>query len=223
MVYECKRISMDISSEQAGIVRKHLKFGFTLIEVLISLSIMGILFAIALPGAQHFIQQTQDEILQQKIINAIELAKNESQIRRLPTGLCKSKNQTSCEDGGEWGEGQLIFMDENKDGVISNPEQIISVIRSKSISAHGKLYWRSFPNYRNYLSFSPTGLMKSDNGIFWHCHSVSLSSSSLPAWAIILNKMARIRIAYPDANGEIKDGHGKALTCVRGQVSTIDI
>jgi type IV fimbrial biogenesis protein FimT len=176
---------------------------FTLIETLISFSILAILLAITLPLTQNFILHTQDEILQGQLIQAVKQAKSEAQARHALVGLCKSANQTSC--SGEWNQGQLIFLDENADGDVHNSEQILAVLQTAS--QHGKIYWRSFPGYRDYLSFLPTGLMSSDNGTFWHCHETS------PIWAIIINKAGRIRIAYPDENGEIRDGHAQPLSC----------
>lgn len=170
---------------------------FTLIETLISLSILAILLAIFLPAARNFIHRTQDEILQGQLLQAIEQAKSEAQARHVSIGLCKN---------GEWNRGQLIFLDENADGVIRNSEQIISVVQASS--QHGKIYWRAFPKYRDYLSFLPAGLTRSDNATFWHCHETSA------IWAIIINKSGRARVIYPDKNGEIRDGHDQPLSCI---------
>jgi len=182
---------------------KNSQTAYTLIETLVSLTIIAILIAISLPTAHHFISQTRDDILQRQLLRAIAVAKQEASARHAFIALCKSKNQETCD--GAWEEGQLVFLDETADGVIKNNEQIIAVIQTQS--KHGSIKWRSFPAYRNYLSFSPTGLMKSDNGTFWHCHAETT------VWAIIINKAGRTRVVYPDKNGEIKDSHGKPLTC----------
>lgn len=176
---------------------------YTLIETLVSMTILAILIAISLPTAHQFLSRTQDDILQRQLLRAIAIAKQEASARHAYIALCKSNNQETCD--GAWEEGQLVFLDETGDGVINNSEQILAVIQTQS--KHGSIKWRSFPAYRNYLLFLPTGLMKSDNGTFWHCHA------NTTAWAIIINKSGRTRIAYPDKNGEIKDGHGKPLNC----------
>lgn len=176
---------------------------FTLIEVLIALLISAILVAISIPTVKHFLQQAQDDMLQRQLVRAIDLARLEAQVRHLPVSLCRTKDTMNC--GGDWQEGQLIFIDENADGIVRNQEKIISVMQS--VSRHGSLHWRSFPAYRNYILFLATGWMRNDNGTFWHCHH------QLAVWAIVLNKRGKTRVVYPDRNGEIKDDHGRALTC----------
>lgn len=175
----------------------------TLIEVLIALLISAILVTFSIPLSKHFLQHTHDDIMQRQLLRAIDLAKFESQSRHLPVSLCKTKNEMNC--GGDWKNGLLIFLDENADGIVREQTQIISVIQM--MSQHGSLHWRSFPGYRNYILFLPTGWMRSDNGTFWHCHE------KLPVWAIVMNKLGRTRVVYPDQNGEIKDDHGKPLFC----------
>jgi len=181
---------------------KYTQSAFTLIEVLTSLTIIAILTAITLPVARNFISRTQDEILQKQLLRSIESAKFEAQARHAVVALCKSNNQTTC--GGEWDNGQLIFLDENADGVIQRNKQIITVVQA---SHHGSIHWRSFPRYQNYLSFLPSGLMNSNNGSFWHCHAASAM------WAIIINKAGRARVVYPDKSGVIKGPRGKPLMC----------
>lgn len=171
-------------------------------EMLVALSIIVILAAITLPAMTIFFQRTQDEILQQQIMHAISFAKSEAQSRHVPVSLCKSNNQETCQ--GKWEEGQLVFIDENKNGTVQDHEQILSVMQASSL--HGNLHWRSFPLNRNYLLFLPAGL-DFNNGSFWYCHE------SKAKWAIVINKSGRARVVNPDENGVVKDAHGKVLPC----------
>jgi len=176
---------------------------FTLMELLISLSIIAILMAISFPAAHDFMTRTQDEILQAQLLRAIEIAKREARATHTPVALCQSNNQMTC--AGNWQDGQLIFLDEQMDGVVHGNDQILTVMRTQS--QHGSIHWRAFPGYRHYLLFLPTGFLHSDNGTFWHCHA------DKPIWAIIISKVGRTRVALPDEKGEIRDSHGKLLSC----------
>lgn len=176
---------------------------FTLMETLVALFILAILMAASFPVLHIFTNHVHDQLLQGELLQSIELAKFESITRNLPIAVCKSKNQTAC--GGDGADGEIVFIDKNADGVVHNSESILAVIKTKS--HHGNLYWRAFPSYRQYLLFSPTGLLHSDNGTFWHCHAHSA------VWAVIINKLGRTRLAYPDNNGVIKDSHGEPLSC----------
>lgn len=178
---------------------------FTLLEMLVALSIIGILMAIALPSLRNYIDRTHDQILQSQLLRTIQLARNEASAHHMPVSLCKSKDHLIC--GGEWADGQLVFIDENEDGMVRDKEQILAVTQADS--QRGILHWRSYPYYRDYLQFLPSGLMPSDNGTFWYCHA----SSELPVWAIMLSKTGKTRTAYPNKSGVIKDSHGKPLRC----------
>jgi len=171
--------------------------------MLTTLTLITILVFISLPAARNFLADAQDQILQQQLLHAIELAKCEAEARHVPIALCASSNQTSCSDHFE--DGQLIFLDENEDGTINDHQQIIAVLQTHS--HRGRIYSRSFPRYRHYLLFSPAGMLESDNATFWHCHD------NLPIWAIMLNKSGRTRVVPADKNGELKDSLGHSLIC----------
>lgn len=181
------------------------KEAFSLLETLIVLAIIAIFAVTSLPLLQHFIDYNRSKMLQTELLNTLEFARQEAQIRHLPIGICKSNNNQNC--AGDWIDGQLVFIDENKDGIVNDKKQVLSII--KTHLSQGLLRWRSFPMYRQGLLFLPTGRTRSDNGTFWYCSSMSV----LPRWAIILNKSGRTRVAYPDQHGIIKDGEGSVLMC----------
>jgi type IV fimbrial biogenesis protein FimT len=166
---------------------------FTLIEMLITLSIITILAAITLPSMHDFISHTQEDILQQQLLHAIEISKHEAIARHAPIALNQSNKDL------------IIFLDEYEDGEVHDQQQILTTMQTHA--HHGRIYWRSFPYYRNYLSFSPSGFLHADNATFWHCHD------AVPVWAMVLNKSGGTRIVLSDKNGEINDVHGRLLNC----------
>lgn len=152
---------------------------FTLIEALASLAIISIMLMISIPFMRNFMIHTQDEILQNQIMNAIELAKREAIAHHAPVALTYNNNQKI-----------LIFLDEYADGVPHDHVQIIAA--TQTASHHGPIHFRHFQNSRNYLLFSPTEFMKNDNATFWHCHENSV------IWAIAISKNGKARITSPD-------------------------
>lgn len=181
------------------------KHAFSLLETLISISILAILLAVALPCWHSWIAHEHSEILRMQLINAIRLAQQESAIRRVPVVLCKSNNFTDCAFDGR--VGLLIFMDEKQGGVVQDQNAILSVIQYSSFK--GFLYWRSYPIYRDYLLFLPSGFLRCDNSTFWYCRN----KLATPAWAVTLSKTCKMRVYYPDAHGRLEDQHGRNLIC----------
>lgn len=178
--------------------------GFTLYEMLLSVSIIAIFSSIAIPSMQTFLDRFSDGMLQSKLLHGIQLAHHEAVAKGVPIVMCKSKNQRHCAKNGN---SFLIFIDENNDGIIHRKENLLAFM---SITSSGQMCWRSFPFYREYLLFFPNKIITNDNGTFWYCRNKKL----LPAWAINLSRTGQTRVVYPDQQGEIKDGQGKPLRCV---------
>ncbi|HLB41426.1 MAG TPA: GspH/FimT family pseudopilin [Gammaproteobacteria bacterium] len=178
---------------------------FSLFETLIVLAIVGVFATISLPWLKRVYDYANGKILQSQLLHAIQFARQEAQIRQVPVALCKSSNHTVC--SGNWLDGQLVFVDQNKNGVVSSNEQVLITIQTRA--NRGLLHWRSFPSQRDDLLFLPTGTMRSDNGTFWYC----LDNRSLAKWAISLSKTGRARVSYPNQHGVILDARGKPLQC----------
>lgn len=174
---------------------------FTLIEVIISLTIIVITAAFILPSVNNFLIDNQDKVALRQIVNAISFAKSESQTRNISISICKSDDQKTC--GRHWENGQLIFLDEEGDGVVHHAKQILTILKP---ALHGRLHWRSFPLHKPFLTFSPIEL-KENNGTFWYCRNAAAK------WAISINQAGRARVVYPNQDGVIKDSHGQALPC----------
>lgn len=85
--------------------------GFNLLELLVTLSIVAILAAIAVPSFDYLnnrrVTQTQVENLQRALMMARQtaLAKNRQ------VTLCPSSDGNACTDTQDWSSGYLVFVD----------------------------------------------------------------------------------------------------------------
>ncbi|OGT35457.1 MAG: hypothetical protein A3F11_01645 [Gammaproteobacteria bacterium RIFCSPHIGHO2_12_FULL_37_14] len=181
------------------------RLGFSLFEIVIVLAIVAVFATISLPLLKRVYDYTNGKILQSQLLHTIQFARQEAQTRGLPVALCQSNDSAGC--SGNWLDGQLVFVDQNKDGTLNDNEQILTTIQTRM--NRGLLHWRSFSSQRNDLLFLPTGAMRNDNGTFWYCPD----SNGLPTWAIILSKTGRARVSYPNENGVILDARGKPFQC----------
>ena len=172
----------------------NIKQGFSLLEMLVTLSIIIILLAISFPTLQIFLTQTEDSILCSQLTRAIQLARNEANTRNEKVMLCKSSDLKTC--GGDWLNGYII---------LSQDKLIYSF---KNITKKGVLHWRARA-HRDYLEFSPEGYTNNINGSFWYC----ANDTSNPVWAITVSKTGLSRVLYPNIKGVILDGHGDPYEC----------
>lgn len=178
---------------------------FTLIEALIVLSIITLLTLLTVSGLRDVLQRSQDIAVRAELIELITSARNEAALQHKTVILCKSRDVHHC--GGQWSEGQLVFVDVAHDGEVHAPEQIIAVNRMDL--SKGSLHARFYPLYRDAIHFNALGSAINDNGSFWYCRV----GKTLPSWAIKINRAGNIEEMLPDKNGEIMDAKSKALLC----------
>lgn len=99
--------------------------GVTLVELIIVLTIAGILGALAAPGLQKLVSSNRLSSQINDMLSDISLARSEAIKRNTnikptsstSTGVCASTNGTSCSAGGNWANGWLVYYDDN--GTIS--------------------------------------------------------------------------------------------------------
>ena len=83
--------------------------GFTLIELMVSLTVAGILFAIAIPAFNSFLQNDRDTGQANSLVESLSYARSEAVKRASPNGvtICPSANGAAC-DAGPWTEGWIV-------------------------------------------------------------------------------------------------------------------
>jgi len=88
--------------------------GFTLLELLTTISIVAILTAIAVPSFDYLnnrrITQTQVENLQR----ALALARQTALAKNRQVALCPSLDGNACANSQDWSSGYLVFIDANE-------------------------------------------------------------------------------------------------------------
>jgi type IV fimbrial biogenesis protein FimT len=176
-------------------MRLHLYRGFSLFELLITLSIVIILLLVVVPNEKHFITKSQDEVLSQQMLRAIYLARNEAVARSTTVTLCPSEDLKTC--SGDWLRGYIILAD----------NKVLAAFQN--VTNQGAIHWRSFPNGRENLKFSGLGNAEVENGTFWYCENTESNAH----WAIVMSQSGRARLEQPDAAGKVLDSNGNELPC----------
>ena len=105
---------------------KKAQAGFTLLELMVVLAVVGILMAVAIPAMGDFIRNGRITAAANDVMAALHFTRSEAIKRRLPVTLCTSTNAldadntandaATCEDS-EVITGWIVFVDLNQDGV----------------------------------------------------------------------------------------------------------
>ncbi len=88
--------------------------GFSLIELLVVMAILGILLAVSLPSFQQIIESNMTNSQAKLFLTTLSLARSEAIKRGGNVGICPSDDGADC-DAGAWNEGWLVFHDANGD------------------------------------------------------------------------------------------------------------
>lgn len=101
--------------------------GFTLVELLITLVIAGILFAIAIPSMATFLNSNRLTTATNDLLADMQLARTEAIKRGSQAVLCKSANGSSCstDTGVSWADGWLVFADLNNDAAWAAADDVL--------------------------------------------------------------------------------------------------
>ncbi len=89
--------------------------GFTLIELMITLFIVGILLAVGVPSLKTFMQGNQLVAATNELISALHLARSEAIKINARVSICESSDGKTCANSGSWKEGWIVFVDANGD------------------------------------------------------------------------------------------------------------
>jgi len=88
--------------------------GYSLIELLVTVGILGILLAVALPNFQDTVESNVTNSQAKLFITTLNLARSEAIKRGTNVGICPSNDGLDC-DAASWSTGWIVFVDVNDD------------------------------------------------------------------------------------------------------------
>ncbi|MBT8435460.1 MAG: GspH/FimT family protein [Gammaproteobacteria bacterium] len=89
--------------------------GFTLLELLITLALISVLVAVAIPSMRAFSQNDRLTTNINTMIGHLAYARSEAVKRHAQVSLCVSNDTVGC-TGGNWEDGWIIYVDADANG-----------------------------------------------------------------------------------------------------------
>ncbi len=151
--------------------------GFSLIELLVGLVILGILFLFSLPLGLAIIQKNQLEVVKNEISSAIHYAKTASVLRGVPLVLAPLPQTNN------WSAGMLLFID-NETHQFKDKSELIHEWHWKHPGI--QISWQGLYT-QNYLLFTPSLQTRALSGHF------NIANKEGKTIKLILNRLGRIR------------------------------
>ncbi len=124
--------------------------GFTLLELMTTLAIGGILLSMAVPALQSFTNNAKRSSAVNDFVSSMHLARNTAITTNARVTICPSAGGVNCE-AVDWEDGFIVFADPDSDQNVDAGEVILSVSAAlEGISATSA----EFPNF---LMYRPNG------------------------------------------------------------------
>jgi type IV fimbrial biogenesis protein FimT len=173
------------------LARHNRAFGFTLVELCVSLLILSILMRAAYPSLQSFIAQTQATTLANDLVSLLHYARLQALHHQRSVTLC-SLVDNECQR--PWQTSLTVFVDQAPLGSLENADQALLTI---ALPDDAKILWRSFRR-KGYLRFTGLGATDNQNGTLITCPRPGEIKA---ARKIVINRQGRFRVAKsePDA------------------------
>lgn len=176
---------------------------FSLLELMVVLLLLATLTQLGLPRLTSWVEAQKSRAVQIRLLQTLSFASQQALIRQLPVIVCPSRTAAECDR--DWSFGQMVFVDSDYDGKLHTLAQ--RLLTAPALESEQALFYRGYPRYHWFVYFYPQGTLRNDDGSFWFCQHQQLQ------WAIRLNQAGERKVLIPDANGQIVDTKGRALTC----------
>lgn len=154
--------------------------GFTLIELMVTIAVLGILLSIGIPSYQNMVLNSRITAQANQVITALNYARSEAVKRAAPATVCSTNGGAACANSQNWSTGWLVFADADGDGAVDAGETL-----RVWPALGGNNTLNTVTNTK--ITFTATGVATGFNDIFRLCDK----RGTAEARSIVINSMGR--------------------------------
>jgi type IV fimbrial biogenesis protein FimT len=177
--------------------------GFTLLELMVTVSIVAILGALAAPNFQTMIQANRTRTVASELMATLNLARSEAARRGQPVSVCRSSNGSSCASSGTgWDSGWIAFVNEDglSEGTSALRDSDELLLQARQNLPAGVTV-RTNSNFTNAITFQRTGLVWGlGTGTFAICAGSAAELKNRQPQAVVV--IATRAVLATDSNGD---------------------
>lgn len=132
--------------------------GVTLIELMVTLSVLAILVTMGVPAFQDLINNNKATGVTNSLVSALNFGRSEAVKRGQLVTVCTSNSTASATpgcDGTSWKSGWVVFVDNPATGVVDGADTVLKVGQVPNVPSAAS--FTGDANVANYTSFKPNG------------------------------------------------------------------
>jgi type IV fimbrial biogenesis protein FimT len=169
--------------------------GFTLLELMIVISIVAILTAIAVPSFDYLNNQRISQGQVESLQRALSMARQMAIAKNRQTVVCPSNNGSSCSNSKDWSFGYMVYVEKNGNSTFNaDQDELIEYVtgvknvaarQGSSGLAHALTSSSSLP-----VKFSAQGSAVLSNQTLTYC-----DNEGEARFEVVVSNSGRIKIA----------------------------
>lgn len=182
-------------------------YGYTLIEMLVVLILIGIATAAGAVGFSSVVSDSQIETTVNNLHQGLMLARNTAISRGQLVTVCPLTATGQC--GKDWSKPVSVFMDPTDARALTQPKRLIDVIsHAKPVELEVR------PAWKRYFQFSPVGLVHGALGSVLVCAKKPATDNAV---YLSVSMGGRVRELWDkDGDGRIRTAYGATFSCTTG-------
>ncbi len=185
--------------------------GFTLIELIVVISIIAIVASVGVPLYNSFIKDNRLSSATVTLLGEFQYARSEAVKRNSQVTICASSNGSSC-NSSDWEDGRLVFVDDGAGTPANAANGAVdseTILKAFGAASSGMTFTPTLFTTSGYIIFSGDGTV-SDVGTLVICDDRSVPQ------AININMTGQARKAYDSdesVDGVVNNFSGVNVTC----------
>lgn len=169
--------------------------GFSLVEVLVVLALLGVLLGLAVPGMGNVRVRHQLQGVAEDLWNSLVLARSQALVQQARVLVCPAASAQTCDLQGQWNAGWLVFVDRNRNGQRELDEPLL---QSRGALPKG-VQLQGNSTVRLGMGYGADGRSEGRSGGFQSGTYLVCKPGLTDQWKVVVNMLGRPRMERIEA------------------------